>query len=148
MLAIVVMLWFVSTRESSEAISLASAPSQVSEANLTESSSEPTSEVLDSYTVKRPVWEARTKDIHYTVMRPVREKRMKTITYTQMNIVHEKRTRVDPVTGEEVTYTVAQTVREQREKTVPYFVTSMVRERHHQALQYQTVRFENQQIAR
>lgn len=102
----------------------------------------------DSYTATRPIWETHKKDVTYTVMKPVRENREKKVSYTVMTVVRENQTKIDPVTGNEMTYTVARHVPTQREKTIKYVVTNMVPEQHQKTIEYQTVRFETAQVPR
>ncbi len=68
-----------------------------------------------NYTVKKPVYETKTRTINYTVNKPVHETRSRTINYTVMKPVYETKSRT-------INYTVYNTVREQKVRTENYSV--------------------------
>ena len=68
-----------------------------------------------NYTVKKPVYETKTRTINYTVNKPVYETRSRTINYTVMKPVYETKTRT-------INYTVYNTVQEQKVRTENYTV--------------------------
>ncbi|TWU63466.1 hypothetical protein V7x_52060 [Crateriforma conspicua] len=106
------------------------------------------SEESGATAVVRTTPETGRKNVIYTVTIPIREKRSKTVSYTVMTVVRENRTRIDPVTGDEITYTVTRHVPEQREKTISYVVTNMVATQRQKTVELPAVGFEATRVPR